>query len=846
MGKSSDAIRYRGWRRQNLITRQFGENMDTLIQDVKFALRMMSRNPGFLAAAVLCLALGIGATTAIFSVVNAVLLRPLAYKNPEALVRVYTEFPTFPNGGLRRFAMSGPEYFDLLHDTRSFQTLDVYFPTSVNLAADTEAIRSPATFVSGGLMETLGVQPVMGRLIGAPENAPGAPLAINISYGLWKRMFGANSAIVGRETMINGRKCTIAGVMPEAFTFPPGVTPPAEVWVPIQLDPANPGGRGGHNFFALGRLKPGVGAEQAQSELQALVHASTEKGGTNVHRFDDKNHTLLSFRLQDEVVRNVRLALLVLLGAVAFVLLIGCVNVANLLLARAEARRREIAVRGAMGASIPRLARQFATEGVLLSLLGGALGLLLAYGGLRMIVLTNAGSIPRATEISMDWRVLLFTLSASVLTGLLFGFAPLLDFRLSQLTDALKDTAGASTGSVTAQIFRRVLVAGELAMALVLLIGCGLMIRAFWKLQAVHVGVEPRNVITMAIALPRATYPQGKDLDGFWTRLEERLSHISGVESVTLVSGLPPIRPANMNDTGIEGFVPQPNGAGPIQNVDFYQTVSKDYFKVMGIRLLEGRTLDDRDVAGSLDTVVINQTMANTFWPHESAIGHRIRPGMAGPMCTVVGVVEDVKNAGVDQPAGTEIYLPYRQPQGSGARGMNIVLRGTSDPTPLVASVRHTLQEMDASIPLSNVLLLEDVLSNAQARPRFLALLLTMFSGVALAIATVGIYGVISYSVARRSKEFGLRIALGASPLNVMSLVMRQGAALALAGVAAGVAASLALTRLMSALLFGIKPTDPLTFVAIPLLLASVALFATYVPARRATRVDPMQSLRYE
>ncbi len=820
--------------------------MDTLIQDVKFALRMMARNPGFLAAAVLCLALGIGATTAIFSVVNAVLLRPLPYKNPEGLVRIYTEFPTFPNGGLRRFAMSGPEYLDLQRDTHSWQTLDLYFPTSVNLAATTEAIRSPSTFVSGGLMETLGVQAAMGRLIGAPEDKPGAPLAINISYGLWQRMFGGNSGIVGQETLINGRKCTIAGVMPDGFTFPPGITPPSEVWVPMQLDPANPGGRGGHNYFALGRLKPGVGAAQAQGELQALVHASTEKGGAKMHRFDDKNHTLLSFPLQAEVVRNVRPALLVLLGAVAFVLLIGCVNVANLLLARAEARRREIAVRGAMGASMARLARQFATEGVLLSLLGGALGLMLAYGGLRVIVLTNAGSIPRAAEIGMDWHVLVFTLGVSLLTGLLFGFAPLLDFRLTQITDSLKDTAGASTGSVTAQIFRRVLVAGELAMALVLLIGCGLMIRAFWKLQAVHVGVDTRNVITMQVTLPRATYPQNKDLDGFWMRLEERLARISGVESLALVSGLPPVRPPNMNDTAIEGFVVQPNGGGPIQNVDFYQVVGKDYFKVMGIRLLDGRLLDGRDVAGGLDSVVINQTMAATFWPHQSAIGRRIQPGMSGPFCTVVGVVEDVKNAGVDQPAGTEIYLPFRQTQGSGPRGMNVVLRGAGDPTSLVPEVRHTVQEMDASIPVSNVMLLEDVLSNAQARPRFLALLLTMFSGVALAIATVGIYGVISYSVARRSKEFGLRMALGASPLNVLALVMRQGAALALAGVAAGVVAALALTRLMSTLLFGIAPTDPPTFVAIPLLLAAVALLATYVPARRATRVDPMQSLRYE
>jgi predicted permease len=816
--------------------------MDTLIQDVKFALRMMARNPGFLAAAVLCLMLGIGATSGIFSVVNAVLLRPLPYKSPEQLARIYTEFPTFPNGGLHRFTISGPEYFDLKRDLKSWETIEAWFTGGANLAGDNEAVRATTTFVSGGVLDTLGVPPAMGRAITPADDAPGAPLVADISYGLWQRMFGGTAGIVGRDTFLNGRKCTIVGVMPRGFAYPPGLPEPADVWTPLQIDPANPGGRGSHNYNALGRLKPGVTIAQAQGELDSYVKGISDVGGSKVHRFDTKNHNMVTFVLQAEIVQSVRPALIMLLGAVAFVLLIGCVNVANLLLARAEARRREISIRSAMGAGTARLARQFATEGVLLSLMGGLLGLLLAYGGLRLIVLTNAGSIPRADEISLDWRVVLFTLGTSVFTGILFGFAPLLGMHAESVTDSLKETAGSSTGTGAAQMFRRFLVAGELALALVLLIGCGLMIRAFWKLQDVHTGLDPHNVVTMRITPPRATYPKNENLDSLWKRLEGRLTNLPGVQAAGLANGLPPVRGANMNDTMIEGFVPVPGG--PIQNVDFWQVVNNDYFRAAGIRLLDGRLFDDRDGPTSTEVAIVNQTMAMTFWPHESPVGRRIKTNST--WITVVGVVEDAKNAGLDKPAGTEAYFPYGQPTGSGTRSMYVVLRGKSDPQPLVSDVRHIVSELDSSIPVSSVMLMEDVLASAQARPRFLALLLTLFSGVALAIATVGIYGVISYSVARRSKEFGLRMALGARPLDVLSLVMRQGAALALAGVAAGVVAALALTRLMSTLLFGIAPTDPPTFVAIPLLLSAVALLATYIPARRATRVDPMQSLRYE
>src|SRR5580704_5390229 len=826
---------------------QWRLSMGTLRQDVRFALRMMGKNLGFTTAAVLCLMLGIGATTGIFTVVNAVLLHPLPYSHPEQLVRVYTEFPTFPNGGLHRFWSSGPEFIDLKRDTNSWATLDAWITNGANLAGKTQPVRVNAAYLSGGLLETLGVAPVEGRLIAASDDVPGAAVVADISYGTWQSVFAGDPNVVGRETRLDGLKCTIIGVMPKGFQFPPGEQDPSQVWTALQLDPAKPGGRGSHNYYLLGRLKPGVSRAAAQGELAALVQSYGEKRAPKTHSFDPKNHTIVSFPLQAEAVSSVRPALLVLLGAVAFVLLIASVNVANLLLARAEARRREIAIRGALGASLARLARQFVTEGILLALCGGLLGVALAFGGIRLVQLTNAGRIPRADEIAMDWQVLVFTLVTSVVTGVLFGLAPLATLIVSGISESLKDTAGSTTAAAGAQFFRRALVAGELAMALVLLIGCGLMLRAFWKLQEVHTGMSPENVITMRVSLPSGTYSDNAKISAFWNRLDERITHMPGVQSAAIVYGLPPLRPPNMNDTGIEGFVPREGG--PIENVDFYQVVSKDYFATMGIRLMDGRFFDDRDTSSAPGVVIVNRTMANTFWPGQSAIGHRLKPGMGpdGPWFTVVGVVDDVKNAGLDRPAGTELYVPYKQGQSYGNSDMYVVMKSQSgNPGNLAAQVREQLNELDPALPLADVRLMDDVLERAQSRPRFLTLLLSLFSITALAIATVGIYGVVSYSVARRTKEFGLRMVLGAQTGDVLSMVMKQGAGMVVIGLIAGLVTAFLLTRLMASLLFGVAPTDALTFASVTVVLALVALAACYIPARRATEVDPMQTLRYE
>ncbi len=819
--------------------------METLWQDVQFAVRMMRKNLGFTTAAVLCLMLGIGATTGIFTVVNAVLLQPLRYAHPEQLIRIYTEFPTFPNGGLRRFWTSGPEFLDLRRDAHSWASLDVWITGGANLAGKTQPVRVTAAYVSGGLLETLAVAPIQGRLISQTDDVPGAQVVADISYGTWQSVFAGDPSVVGRETYLDGLKCIIIGVMPKGFQFPPGEPEPTQIWTALRLDPANPGNRGGHSYYLLGRLKPGVSGGAAQGELASLVQSYGEKRVPKTHSFHPKTHTIVSFPLQAEVVSGVRPALLMLLGAVVFVLLIASVNVANLLLARAETRRREIAIRGALGAGLVRLARQFVTEGILLALCGAALGVTLSFAGVRLVQLTNAGGIPRADEIAMDWRVLLFTLGTSVLTGILFGLAPLAPLIFSGISESLKDTAGSTTAAAGAQIFRRVLVAGELAMALVLLIGCGLMLRAFWKLQEVHTGLHADDVLTLRVSLPSGTYTDNAKITDFWTRFEGRLTNLPGVRSAALASGLAPLRPPNMNDTDIEGFVMKEGG--PIQNVDFYQAVSKDYFATMGIRLMDGRLFESRDVQDAPEVAIVNKTMALTFWPNQNALGRRVRPSGNKTWCTVVGIVDDVKNAGLDRQAGTEIYLPFRQPSGQGSSDMYVVMRAQGgDPRAMAGVVRKQLGEIDPTLPVADVRLMEDVLSRAQARPRFLTLLLSLFSGVALAIATVGIYGVVSYSVARRTKEFGLRMVLGAQGGDVLGLVMKQGAGMILIGVASGLVLAFVFTRLMASLLFGVTATDLPTFASVTILLFGVALAACYIPARRATRVDPIQTLRYE
>src|SRR5450432_117372 len=676
--------------------------MGSFRQNIRYAVRMLMRNPGFSAAAILCLALGIGATTAIFSVVNAVLLRQLPYANSARLVRVFSEFPTFPNGGLRHFWISPPEYFDLKRDTTAFDAVEGWTNGGVNLAGVNEPVRATASFVTGGMLPMLGVAPTLGRGLTPEDDKANAPLTAVLSYGLWQRGYGGDATVLGRDIRFNGNACTVVGVMPPSFSFPPGELNPSELWVPLQLDPVKPGGRGSHFMNLLARLGANTSFFRAEAEMQRYVRSVAVPQGAGVHGFDPKFHPIVLAGFQDEIVRGVRRAMLVLLGAVAFVLLIACVNVANLLLARAEARRREIAVRAAIGASLGNLLQQFVIEGLLLSLTGALFGILLAFGGLRLLVATNAGSIPRVDEVNIDWQVLLFTLAVSIATGIAFGLAPVIHMRAAHLHDTLKTAAGRTTGAAAAGRFRAALVSAELALALILLIGSGLMVKAFWKLQEVDAGINPTHLLTMTLSLPRTLYKDATATTAFWQGLLGRVQAFPGVVSVAMTDGLPPSRRINANDTPIENFVPVPDG--PLQNVDYWSFVSPNYFEAVGARLVEGRLLNDGDGLNAPAVVVVNQTLAKTYWPHESALGHRLKTEFDkdAKWRSIVGVIGDIKNAGLDRPAGTELYVAYSQSPFP-PRLASLIVRSTGEPMSLVSAIRGQIQGMDRALPISQI-----------------------------------------------------------------------------------------------------------------------------------------------
>lgn len=809
---------------------------------LRYAVRSLLRYPGFSVAAITCLALGIGVNTAIFTVVDAVLFRPLPFRNPEALVRVYTEFPSYgSSGGFRKFWMSTPELLDLRRLTKSWESLDAYVLNGVNLSGNSEAVRVTAASITGGLMPALGVTPQLGRWITPDDDRPGIAPTMVISDGLWKRAFGGDRNILSRTAKVNGLTVTILGVMPVGFAFPPGEVDAPELWFPQQINPASPGGRASHFQNVVGRLKPGVSVARARQEFQAIMTEQEAHKSPNTHSFDTKFHTLVAYPYHDEIVGNVRPAMLVMLAAVGFVLLIACVNVGNLLLARAESRHHEMAVRKAIGATFWDLGRQCLIEGLCLAAIGAIAGLVLARGALELILAFNQGSIPRAAEIAMDWRVLLFTLGASLLTGILFGLAPLAQFA-GNVQSSLKSATGRTTATAKAHWLRRAMVVSELALALILLVGAGLMVRTFWKLQQVNIGLDPNRIMTMRLAVPPTQMRDPAAVRQLWDRLLERVRLVPGVEAISLATGLPPIRPLNADDTDIEGYVKKPGG--PDQNVSFYQGVSSGYFEMMRVRIIEGRALDGRDGTGAPDTVVINQTMARTFYGNESPIGRRIRRGGNDRWRTIVGIAADVKNAGVDKPTGTEVYFPYAQ--ADGVRGVYLLVKTSGDPRSIIGALRSQIVQLDPTLPVAQVRPMTEVIDAATMRPRFLTALLSLFSFIAVALAAVGIYGVMAYTVAQRTQEFGIRMAIGAGSFDVLWLVLSQGMKIGLFGVALGAAGAFALTRLLRQLLFGIDSFDLSTFLVTALFLIMVIIGACYIPARRATCVDPNVALRYE
>ncbi|HYV11761.1 MAG TPA: ABC transporter permease [Pyrinomonadaceae bacterium] len=814
--------------------------MQTFLQDLKYALRMLKKNPAFTTVAILTLAVGIGANSAIFSVVNSVLLRPLPFRQPNQLVRVYSEFPTMQ---LQKFWLSPPELLDIQREAKSWEAIGAWAPGGQNVGTESEPLRVTSAAITRSLIDVLGVQPERGRNFTEEEDRNGGPKVAIISHGLWQKGFGGASDIIGKQIQVNAATTTVVGVMPASFAFPPGSNDQVELLVPFQFDPANPGSRGSHFLSVIGRLRSGVTTEQAQSEMTSLM-AGWKSEGRAQHLLNPQGHPVVMLGLKEDVVGSARKAVWLLMAAVGFVLLIACVNVANLLLARAESRHREFAVRLALGAGLKRMVRQFVAEGFVLVLIATILGVGLAFGGLKILLLFAPDSVPRTEEIGVGLPVLGFTIAVAIIAVFLFGLAPLAQVSERNLANWIRG-AGQRAIRGGGQTLRKSLVVAEIALAVILVIGSGLMIRAFWKLQQVNTGFDPAGVVSFSLNLPNVKY-KAPERQQFVDSLEQKLSTIPGVANVSIASGIPPLRRINANDTEIEGYQQTPDS--PAQNVDYWNIVGNNYFKTMKIRLLEGRTFEPQDDnPNAMKVVIVNQALAKRFWTG-SPIGRRVNPGFSDPKVwmTIVGVVEDTKNAGMDKPAGPELYFQVRQVNQFLGSNVNFVVRAANDSASLEGSIRNAIRELDPSLPVYNLWSMDEVVSKSMVQPRFLALLLATFSGIALFLAAIGIYGVMAYSVAQRTQEIGVRMALGARPLHVLRLIFQQSLGMLLIGTVIGLAGAFALTRLMRTLLFEITATDPLTYVSVIGLLTVVALLACYIPARRAAKVDPLIALRYE
>jgi predicted permease len=819
--------------------------MHTLLQDLRFGFRMMAKKPGFTLIAVLTLSLGIGANTAIFSVVNGLLLRPLAYHEPENIVTILQE-------GQR--PLSPANFLDVRADSQSFAQMAAAEAWGGTLTNQERAESISGLRMGEGLFEMLGISPLLGRTLQTEDFQPGKDRVLVLSHKLWQRSFGGDPAVVGRQQLLNGESYTVIGVMPPQFQFPPFWSTRAEMWTPLDLRPRATN-RGGSSLRVFGRLKPGVRIEQAQTEIDAINQRLATA-------YPEAN-TRLNLRvdpLNEKVIGNVRLPLLILLGAVAFVLLIACANVACLLLARASARQKEAAVRVALGASRWRILRQLLMESLLLSLGGAALGILLAVWGVDWLTTLLSGNstgfsvrLPRLSEIRIDALALLFTLTVSVLTSVLFGLAPALAASKPDLNHILKEGGRGTTGG--RHRLRETLVVVELALAMVLLIGAGLLMNSFLKLQAVDPGFNPRKVLTAMVSLAGASQYVGPAREAFYQQLTDRLQALPGVEAASAINHLPLAGDTWGLTLTIEGQPLPPPG----EEVRATYRVSRpDYFRTMGIQLSSGRDFTERDTPDAPGVVILNETLARRYWPAGDALGKRVSlddpRDNSQPLqwLTVVGVIKDVKQSSWTEPPGNEMYLPFQQSRGfyAGTGGqfasMTLVLRTTVEPQSLATAVQETVRSLDRNLPVSNVMSMEQVIADTLWQPRFNLQLIWLFAGLALILAAVGLYGVMSYTVAQRTHEVGLRMALGAQRRDVMKLVVGQGMKLALFGVGAGVVASVALTRLMTTLLFGVSATDFTTYAIIAGLLTLVALLACWIPARRATKVDPMIALRYE
>ena len=807
--------------------------MGNLMQDLRYAVRMLAKKPTFTAVAILALALGIGANTAIFSVVNAVLLRPLPYPHPEGLMMLW---------GVRddadRLNASYPDFADFRDQAETLEHVAAFQGSGVLLTGEDEPEALQGVLVSADIFPLLGVSPALGRPFTQEEDKPGAPRVIIIGHDLWERRFNRDPDLIGKDITISTRPFTVIGIMPAGFKFPADARKTEFLlpFAPINSDMLTR--RGSHFFYIAARLKSNVTIEEAKSEVNTIARRLTESyPDTNARR----GATLIT--MHDDLVKDIRLSLLVLLAAVAFVLLIACANVANLLLARAASRQKEIAIRTAVGASRFRIIRQLLTESLLLSIVGGAAGLLLALWGVDLLLAASPGNIPRLKEVTLDGRVLGFTMMVSMMTGLIFGIAPALGASNPDLNEVLKEGGRSGTEGARRARLRSLLVVSEVAICLVLLIGAGLLIKSFTHLREINPGFNPNNVLTVFLAPSRAKYPQPEHARAFFQQLVEQAKELPGVESAALVNMLP-ISGSNQTITfNIEGRPAPEPGTDPVGN---YRKISPDYFRVMRIPLVRGRALSDRDTKDTPHVVVINESLARKYFPDEDPIGKRILIGGDDnpPPREIVGICGDIRHEGLDKEAVPEYYLSYLQ---NPDRYLHLVARTSSSDTASTAAVlRNAIKQTDKSFYIPKIETMENMLADSIAGQRFNMLLLGVFAAVALILAAVGIYGVMSYSVSQRTHEIGIRMALGAQQNDVLKLVVGHGMLLALTGVAIGLVASYFLTRLMTSLLYGVSATDPVTFAVISVILAGVALGACLVPARRAMKVDPMVALRYE
>ena len=806
--------------------------MNAFWQDVRYGFRMLWKNPGFTFVAAFTLALGIGANTAIFSVVNAVVLRPLPF--PDAHRLVWFDGVN-PAKGITESALSMPDYLDWRSQSDAFQSMTAFVQGSAILSDEnSEPERVPRGVVTASFFPTVGVNPAQGRALLPEDELPGSEPVAVLSHGLWQRRFGGNPNVLGSKFTLSGRSFTVVGVMPAGFDYPGR----AQLWSTLKTG-GDDQRRDNRYLHVLARLKPTVTLAEAQTQIDAL----SARFGQQYPETNGGQSAKLT-GLQEWTTRGVRTSLLLLFGAVGFVLLIACANVANLLLARGAARRKEIALRTALGAGRPRIIRQLLTESLLLAFLGGAAGLVLSLFLTDLLIAISPADVPRLNEIKLDARVLGFTVGIVSLVGLLFGLAPAWQASKTDLNEVLKDGGrSSSTEGRGRNRLRALLVVSEIALSLLLLVGAGLLIKSFVLLRDVHPGFDAKNVLTMRISLPGARYPEPKQSERFYRELTERVKALPGVEAAGATVSLPL---GGSNFSVGRSFIREGRPLVPAesQNADYF-VATPDYFKTMRIPVKAGRAFTEQDRADAPPVVVVNEGLARRIFPGEDPVGKRLTVWRDEKFARqIIGIVGDVKSDRLDAETNSQIYVPHAQD--AGWSGLSLAVRTTVEPETLTAAVRGAVLSIDKNQPVHDIKTMDDVLAASVANNRLVVLLFGLFALFALLLATVGIYGVMSYSVAQRTHEIGIRMALGAQPADVLRLILKQGLALTLAGVGLGLAGSLALSRLLESLLYGVSATDPVTFGGLALLLTAVALAACYIPTRRALKVDPMVALRNE